>query len=113
MTKRSDDRFVKLPYDVLDSAAFISASAGAKALFVFLIRRFNGRNNGQISCSVREAAAWCACGKTAAAKYFDELIALDLIEQRPLYRTWLPSECCNHLDAPAPAGPTQCGSCIA
>src|SRR5262245_21530073 len=80
MTKRSDDRFVKLPYEVLDSPAFISASAGAKALFVFLIRRFNGRNNGQISCSVREASAWCVCGKSAAARYFAELIDLDPIE---------------------------------
>ena len=71
--------FLKLSHSLVDCPAFTDASAGATRLLILLWRRFNGRNNGDIPCSVREAAAWCKCGKSAAAAYFIELQERGLI----------------------------------
>ena len=73
------DLFVRLGHSLVDGAAFRLASSGATRLIILLLRRFNGHNNGAISCSIREAADWCHCGKSTAAKLFEELETLNLI----------------------------------
>jgi hypothetical protein len=72
--------FVMMSHELIDCPAFVSASCGATRLLIFIWRRHNGRNNGAISCSIREAAAFLHCGKSTAARYFSELHALGLIE---------------------------------
>jgi hypothetical protein len=71
--------FLKMMHAFIDSTEFREASDHGKSLLLLLWRRFNGRNNGKIPCSVREAAAWCHCSRSAAARYFAELIDLGLL----------------------------------
>jgi hypothetical protein len=57
MSKRHrPERYVKLRYWLLDSAAWQSLPGGACALYVKMAQRYNGSNNGHIPYSVREAA---------------------------------------------------------
>jgi hypothetical protein len=58
---------------MLKSPAWLTLSPNAKALLIDVWRRHNGVNNGEISYSVREAAA-IGLGHSAAARAFDELI---------------------------------------
>jgi hypothetical protein len=56
MSKRhKHERYVKLRYWLLDSAAWQSLPGGACALYVKMAQRYNGSNNGRIPFSVREA----------------------------------------------------------
>jgi hypothetical protein len=50
------ERYVKLRYWLLDSAAWQSLPGGACALYVKMAQRYNGSNNGRIPYSVRETA---------------------------------------------------------
>jgi DNA-binding IclR family transcriptional regulator len=77
MTKNTR-RFVRLFDDVVDSKPITSASCGATRLLILLMRRRNGHN--EISCSIREAAAWCHCSKATAMRYFQELQRFNLVE---------------------------------
>jgi len=47
--------FVRLSYSLLDSSTGQSLSAVQRALYVDMARKFNGRNNGNIPYSVRDA----------------------------------------------------------
>jgi hypothetical protein len=49
------DRFVMLRHDLLNSPAWQSLPAVARALYVEMAARYNGRNNGHIVYSVRDA----------------------------------------------------------
>lgn len=66
-------RFVKIDHWVMATMAWLSLSAAARALYVELLRRYNGHNNGQISLSVREAARLLHIAKDTASKAFKEL----------------------------------------
>ena len=57
----------------LRSAAYCSLSMGGRALLVELKALYNGRNNGELFLSVREAARRLGCGKNLAARLFSEL----------------------------------------
>lgn len=81
MKKKSDRRFVLMDYELVDSPAFVGASTNAKCLLIMLIRKFNGHNNGDISCGVREAASWLHSSKDTASRAFAELEGLGLIER--------------------------------
>ena len=48
---RDGDRFALLPWVVLDSEAYLSRTAYAKALLVELARQFTGSNNGRLLLS--------------------------------------------------------------
>jgi hypothetical protein len=72
-------RFVMLPHMLPDSPEFAIASSGATRLLILLLRRYNGRNNGTIACSVRDAAKWLHCSKSTASACFAELEQLGLI----------------------------------
>jgi hypothetical protein len=75
MKKRrgSTERFVGLRHWLLNSPAWRSLPCNARALYVELARRYNGRNNGHISYSVRQASQDLNIGKKAAVLAFRTL----------------------------------------
>ncbi len=78
--KRPSVGFVKLTHAVIDSEAFAASSSHATRLLIFLWRRHNGKNNGFIKCSVREAATWLHSSKATASAAFVELQERGLVE---------------------------------
>jgi hypothetical protein len=74
-------RFVKIDHWVMATMAWLSLSAAARALYVELLRRYNGHNNGEISLSVREAARLVHIAKNTASKAFKELEAKGFIKR--------------------------------
>lgn len=52
-SRRIPGRFIALPLSVLDSEAYLSLSAPAKALLIELARQHMGRNNGQLVLTAR------------------------------------------------------------
>jgi hypothetical protein len=50
------DRYVSLRHWLLQSRAWLSLPAAARAIYIQLASRYNGSNNGRISYSVREGA---------------------------------------------------------
>jgi hypothetical protein len=77
--KKTGDYFAQLPFEFIDTE-IASISPGATKLYVLFLRRFNGRNNGAIPLSVREAAAWCGCGQGTAHRLLKELQKHGLIQ---------------------------------
>ncbi|MCC0007828.1 MAG: GntR family transcriptional regulator [Hyphomicrobiaceae bacterium] len=73
--------FVKLEGYVLRCDAYRALRPVARAIYTELRRRFNGRNNGQISCSVRELAAELHGGKDTIRTALDDLIAKGFIKR--------------------------------
>jgi len=67
---------------ILKSAAWKSLRPAPRALYFELRRRFNGRNNGEISMAVREAAAELHIAKDTASAAFRELEAKGFIKCR-------------------------------
>ena len=57
-----------------ESAAWRSLSPAARCVLIELKALYNGRNNGDLFLSVREAARRVGIGKTLAAKCFRDLI---------------------------------------
>lgn len=66
-------RFVMLPHRIMDSPAWIGLSGSAKSVHLVLIRRFDGRNNGQIFIPTREAGDALGLGRNAVARALREL----------------------------------------
>jgi len=77
--KKSGAGWIKLTHEVVDGEAFGAASNNARCLLILLWRRHNGKNNGAIELSIREAAAWLHTSKATAARAFIELQALGLV----------------------------------
>jgi hypothetical protein len=67
-------RFVKLDHYLLDSEAYRSMRALPRAVYTLLRRRFNGSNNGEILCSIRDIVHECLCSKDGAAAALEELV---------------------------------------
>ena len=78
--KKYMGRFIKLDHLLLQHPAFETLTGRAVKLFLYVYKRFNGTNNGQISFSVREAAALLRCSKDTAATTFQELVDHRLLE---------------------------------
>ncbi|HZQ01367.1 MAG TPA: hypothetical protein VFB13_17615 [Reyranella sp.] len=57
-----------------ESAAWQSLSPAARCVLIELKALYNGRNNGSLFLSVREAARRAGIGKTLAARCFRDLI---------------------------------------
>lgn len=72
--------FVQLYCFMLDSDAWSSLTANARAVYLEVARRYNGHNNGFIALSVRDAAVRCRINKDTAKRALDELQALGFIE---------------------------------
>ena len=65
--------FVRLTCYMLESAAWRSLKPAERAIYVELRRRFNGRNNGWLAFSVRDAADECNVNKDTARQAFATL----------------------------------------
>jgi hypothetical protein len=72
---RSDKepRHVRLYHWLLQTSAWKSLSAEARAIYIEMSSRYHGTNNGQIPYSVREAANSLCIGKTTAARAIEML----------------------------------------
>ena len=74
--------FVQLFHYLLNSPAWQSLRPPARALYVEIVKRFNGCNNGEISLSVREAARLLHIAKDTAGKTFHELEDKGFVRRR-------------------------------
>jgi hypothetical protein len=75
------ETFVMLRRYLIQSDAYRSLKPIPRAAYTELRRRFNGRNNGEISCSIREIVAEVHCSKDSASAAFKELQAKGFIKQ--------------------------------
>jgi hypothetical protein len=66
--------FIKLDHAIMDTAAWeFVARTGAALLLLEIWRRYNGKNNGRISYSNREAQRRFKCGSHTAFNWFLDL----------------------------------------
>jgi hypothetical protein len=65
--------FILLPWGVKRSRAYHGLSAPARAAFVEIIDRYDGRNNGRIGLGVRELAYELNCSQAKAWRALGEL----------------------------------------
>jgi hypothetical protein len=72
--QRSKKKFVQIWHEVIESPAYQSLSVCARAALIELCNRYNGRNNGKISFSVREMADRLNVGKNTANRALMELV---------------------------------------
>lgn len=68
-------QFVPMLHQTMDCEAWLALSPTAKALYPFIKRRagHQGRSNGEVICSVREAAAYLGVHKDTAARALQDL----------------------------------------
>ena len=66
-------------YWLADKPSFPSATE-ARLIWIVVLERINGENNGKISFSVREAGAYAGCTPNTAGRMFNELITVGLLE---------------------------------
>ena len=71
-TKNSEP-FVRLPLYMLKSAAWQSLKGTPRALYIEIARRYNGKNNGEIIYSVREAGKDIGVSPNTAGRGFKDL----------------------------------------
>ncbi|MDQ2094287.1 hypothetical protein [Rhodalgimonas zhirmunskyi] len=71
--KRGAGRHVQLPEYLQATAAWRDLKPGPRALYIELKRRFNGRNNGRLILSHREAAKALNCHRNTVCVWFKEL----------------------------------------
>lgn len=74
-------RFVKIDHWLMDTEAWRSLNPACRAIYLELVRRYNGHNNGEISLSVREAARLLHIAKDTASKALNELEAKGFIKR--------------------------------
>jgi hypothetical protein len=77
--------FIKLDHDIVDTAAWLYiAKSGSSKLLIDIWRRHNGKNNGSITYSIRDAQRRFGCSSKTAVMWFRELQELGFIvaEQR-------------------------------
>lgn len=72
--------FVQLHHWMLRSAAYRDLTPAARALFTELVMIYDGKNNGFIALSARDAARRCRVNKDTATRAFRELIEHGFIE---------------------------------
>lgn len=78
--RRKTPHFVMLRHDIIDSPAYRSLSPRAKAVYIQLLRLYNGSNNGYINLGCRDAGELCNIGKNTAGFSFQELIEKGFIK---------------------------------
>lgn len=78
--RSTTERFVSLPYWMLQSPAWRSLSPVARSVFVELAAIYNGSNNGRLALSARDAAERVCCSKNTAARAFAELIQKGFVD---------------------------------
>ena len=77
--KRGAGRHVQLHESFQVTEAWATLKPGPRALYIELKRRYNGRNNGQLILSHRDAAAAINVNRNTVGGYFDELEQRGLI----------------------------------
>jgi Helix-turn-helix domain len=75
------DRFFKLQHYVIKSETWLALTAGARAIYVQIGSRYDGKNNGKLAMSVRTAAKECRLDKDAANRAFKSLVEMGFIEE--------------------------------
>jgi hypothetical protein len=75
-----DGSHVRLYKFLLNSAAWLSLSPAARAVYIELHAIYNGSNNGRLGLSVRRASERCRIAKDTASRAFGELIDRGFIE---------------------------------
>ena len=69
-----------VPYSVWDSDAMRDCDPPSRVIFMEILRRFNGYNNGKISLSVREAAEKAKISIATANNKIHKLVEFGLIK---------------------------------
>ena len=72
--QKGEDRFVRHPHWLMNSPAWKSLSPTARCVEMELKKLYNGRNNGDIYLSVREAAKRVGVSPNTAQKALYELV---------------------------------------
>ena len=72
-------RFVRMPHDFLHHPAFRTASGTAKGVLLELWSRFNGKNNGALFLSYRDAKKLLDLGQAAFSAALNDLVERRLI----------------------------------
>lgn len=80
-SKKKGERFVSLPYNMLNSKAFLDLHPQAVRIFIELKKRYNGTNNGFIGLSYLEASRIARCSKNTAGARLSELISHGFIKR--------------------------------
>ncbi len=80
--RSTHERFAMLPFYLLKSEAWRSLRPQARAVYIELLSRYSGTNNGDISMSVREASDLCNIAIGTACKCFYELQEKGIIRCR-------------------------------
>jgi DNA-binding transcriptional MocR family regulator len=60
---------------VMDTAAWKDISANARSIYLEILKRYNGSNNGRIGYSVRQAAIELKISRTTASRAIKELVS--------------------------------------
>lgn len=71
--------FCSLPHNVLDSDSYLALSGNSVKVLLFLLRQYNGRNNGDLSAPFSAAASLKIGSQSTWYKALKELIEADLI----------------------------------
>jgi hypothetical protein len=66
-------RFIQLEYWILECAAFLALSPNAKVVLLFMLKRYDGGNNGKIGFGVRSG---CFAPQQGTGKLVDRPIGL-------------------------------------
>jgi len=67
------DGFLLMSKRMFDSPAFRSLSSSSIIVYLLLVRRFNGYNNGEIALSCRDCAKYAKISRNTAQRAFFEL----------------------------------------
>ena len=71
--------FTAVPKHITRSDAWFACRPAARLIWIAVLERFNGSNNGSILLSVREAAEYAGCSPNTAGRMFNELIDAGLL----------------------------------
>ncbi len=71
---RSKGAFVMVRHDIMKSMAWRSLSTNARCIWLEIMFRYNGHNNGEIPLACREAGDLCGISKNTANNCFKELL---------------------------------------
>jgi hypothetical protein len=80
MKKKPAQRYARIFHSMMDTPAWQSLSCVERALYLELLRRYNGRNNGFIPYSVWEGKKHLHVGQMAIWRAFQGLIERGFIE---------------------------------
>lgn len=75
-------QYLPIPYSMAQHPAWRSLSGSAVKVWIEIRCRYNGRNNGELSLSLREAASLLGMSQTTAKRAFDELIEAGFLIRR-------------------------------